>query len=136
MFLLQVSSLVTTKPHIEALDRGNDNKDQSHSKTGLTRSKSMGSLQIKVVSFQALKARFESKEDTQKKVTSKQSTSRSVEATQEKTEEVKQVKMIKLQQSMMMTPTTMTTTGLATFLHNSLDFNWQSPWKWKVGVPE
>lgn len=127
---------MTTKPHIEALDRGNDNKDQSHSKTGLTRSKSMGSLQIKVVSFQALKARFESKEDTQKKVTSKQSTSRSVEATQEKTEEVKQVKMIKLQQSMMMTPTTMTTTGLATFLHNSLDFNWQSPWKWKVGVPE
>ncbi|XP_056869382.1 xin actin-binding repeat-containing protein 1-like [Takifugu flavidus] len=86
----QMSSLVTTKPHVEALDRGNDNKDQSHSKTGLTRSKSMGSLQIKVVSFQSLKARFESKEDTQKKVTSKQSTSRSVEATQEKTAEAKQ----------------------------------------------
>ncbi|TWW70925.1 hypothetical protein D4764_17G0004080 [Takifugu flavidus] len=88
----QMSSLVTTKPHVEALDRGNDNKDQSHSKTGLTRSKSMGSLQIKVVSFQSLKARFESKEDTQKKVTSKQSTSRSVEATQEKTAEAKQMK--------------------------------------------
>lgn len=134
MFLLQMSSLVTTKPHVEALDRGNDNKDQSHFKTGLTRSKSMGSLQIKVVSFQSLKARFESKEDTQKKVTSKQSTSRSVEATQEKTAEAKQVKMIKPQQSKMMMMTT--TTSLATFLHNSLDCNWQSPWEWKVGVPE
>lgn len=131
MFLFQMSLLATTKPHVEGLDRGNDNKDQSHSKTGLTRSKSMGSLQIKMASFQALKARFESKEDTQKKVTSKQSTSRSVEATQEKTEEGKQVKMLKLQQSKLR----MTTTGLATFLHNSLDCNWQSPWKWKVGVP-
>lgn len=99
MFVLQMSSLVTTKPPVEVLDRGNNKKDQSHSKTGLTRSKSMGSLQIKAVSFQALKARFELKEDTQKKVTSKQSTSRSVEATQQKTEEANQVKMIKLQQS-------------------------------------
>lgn len=86
--------------------------DQFQSKTGLRRSKSMGSLQIKVVSFQALKARFESKEDTQKKVTSKQSTSRSVEATQEKTKEV-----IKVQQYKVIIR------GLATFLHDSLDLN-------------
>lgn len=119
MFLLQVSSLVTTKLHVEALDRGNDKKEKSHSKTGLTRSKSMGNLQIKGVSFQALKARFESKEDTQKKVTSKQSTSMFVEATQEKTEEVKQVKITKPKSKMMMI---MTTTGLATFLHDSFIF--------------
>lgn len=99
-FLTQVSprtTLETKRSHLGALGRGNDSKDRSHFKTGLTRSKSTGSLQIKVASIHALRARFESKEDTQKKVTSNQPSSRSVGATLEKTKEAEQVKIIQQQ---------------------------------------
>lgn len=81
----------------------NDGKGRSRVKIGLTRSKSTGSLQTKVASVHALRARFESKEDAQKKVASNQSSSRSVEATLEKTEEAKQVKII-LQQKVISQP--------------------------------
>lgn len=79
----------TIRSHLEA-----DSKGRSHVKTGLTRSKSTGSLQIKAASIHALRARFESKEDAQKKVTSNQSSSRSVEATLKRTEEAQQVKIL------------------------------------------
>lgn len=52
----------------------------------------MSSLQSTVVSVQALKVHFESKEDTQKKVKNNLSSSRSAETTQVVTEEAEKVK--------------------------------------------
>lgn len=61
------SALESKETHLETLGRRMDAREQSRDRTGLTRSKSMGSLQSSARSIGPLKALFESKAATQNK---------------------------------------------------------------------
>lgn len=79
--------------HPDTLRRGRGEKEQSQDKTGLVRSKSIGSLQSNAGSIEARKARFESKAAAQNNVkTNKQSPKKSTDITQLINVDAEQVK--------------------------------------------